>query len=72
MQAAAAPPLAQEAARAAREAAKGAAVSAQRALWERTLHLRILLQRPVAAAAALPRPGVASLFRSSHPGVEAG
>jgi protein AATF/BFR2 len=42
--------------RGAKEAAKAAAVRAQRAIWERALEARILLQRPVAAAARLPRP----------------
>ncbi|KAI8464900.1 MAG: apoptosis antagonizing transcription factor-domain-containing protein [Monoraphidium minutum] len=48
---------AERAARGGREAAKARAVRAQRTVWERALEARILLQRPVAGAARLPRPG---------------
>ncbi len=41
--------------RSAREVSKAAAVRAQKAIWERALEARIMLQRPLAAAAALPR-----------------
>ena len=43
--------------RSSKEIAKGNAVRTQRRLWDEVLHQRILLQKPVAAAAALPRPG---------------
>jgi len=42
--------------RAARDAAKGAAVTAQRRMWEAALEARIMLQRAVAATNRLPRP----------------
>ena len=42
---------------------QGAAVARQRAVWERALELRILLQRCLAASHQLPRPEVLILAR---------
>ena len=40
---------------------QGAAVARQRAVWERALELRILLQRCLAASHQLPRPEVGAV-----------
>jgi hypothetical protein len=47
-------------------------VRAQRAIWERALEARILLQRPVAAAPRLPRPAGRAAAAAASEDVRAG
>jgi len=58
--------------RSARQAAKAAGVRSQRALWERLLELRILLQKPVTAAVRLPLGGAQAAASRAHADVAAG
>ncbi|KAL3832958.1 hypothetical protein ACJIZ3_007694 [Penstemon smallii] len=48
---------------------KGRAVKSQRALWDKTLELRFLLQKPFSSCNRLPQESVRSLFSETESGV---
>jgi len=51
---------------------KARAVRSQKAIWERALEARILLQRPIAASARLPRPGARDAVAAASSEVQQG
>ncbi|XP_021803070.1 protein AATF-like [Prunus avium] len=50
---------------------KGQAVKNQKALWDKTLEFRFLLQKAFSSSNRLPQEPVRSLFCDSHEGVKA-